>query len=456
MTPRAVNSPVRVRRAVAAWDRLMMGQLEAAPEPPPPTDVVRSGSVLRPPASERAIAAAERRLGVTFPPSYRTFVSVSNGGYAGPDGPARAGWRAVDPSLPEVMLLPVEHVASMAEVDQFRYEMWTSMSEFAGAPAITYEGADVQNFHALRRGAFVIGGDGDSLTLLVRVGRGREWQLWQMHKETTTGWSSFGAWLDVTAFPPLLPPLDELLPKAATGNTKARDQLWKVKEETAVPTLVDALDRFPELAATLVHVLGRIDGDDAARAIARFLPPRRPRREFDEIGGRIAGTGEPQPPRAGPTPLNVTGILQRMSAPVVGDLLYAAGASGELAQRDDPRAGPLAEDALRNDWEGAGVGPLAALARLGDPKYIPVLRAEYMKVNDARPQTNMGGLVRTARMHWIGYALAELGDEFGIAVLRTLADAGYDDSRLLIQNRYAEGARSPKQSPPQDTDTNAK
>jgi hypothetical protein len=345
------------------------------------------------------------------------------------------------------MLLPVERVTFMAEVDQFRYEMWTTMPEFAGAPAIAYEGADVQNFQALHRGALVIGGDGDSLTLLVRVGRAREWQLWQMHKETTTGWSSFGAWLDVTAFPAPLPPLDELLVKAATGGVQARDQLGKVKEATAVPALVDALDRFPDLAGTLVHVLGRIDGDEAARAVARYLPPRSPRRDFDEIGGRINGTREPQPQPVAPH-LDVTGILQKMSAPAVGDLLYAAGASCELAERDDPRAGPLAEDALQKDWEGAGVGAVMALARLGDPKYIPVLRAEYMKANDARPETNMGGLVRTGRMHWLGYALAESGDEFGITLLRVLADAGYEQSRRLLEGRYATGLPTPKQAPP--------
>jgi hypothetical protein len=35
-----------------------------------------TGSILHPPASEREIAAAERRLGLAFPPSYRDFLSL--------------------------------------------------------------------------------------------------------------------------------------------------------------------------------------------------------------------------------------------------------------------------------------------------------------------------------------------------------------------------------------------
>jgi hypothetical protein len=45
------------------------------------------GSILRPGATETDIVAAERRLGVRFPPWYRAFLALSNGADAGEGGP---------------------------------------------------------------------------------------------------------------------------------------------------------------------------------------------------------------------------------------------------------------------------------------------------------------------------------------------------------------------------------
>ncbi len=57
-------------RALLQWDRVR----EAAPP-----DAVHSGWVGRPGASEAELAAAEARLGIRLPPSYRQFLAVSNG-----------------------------------------------------------------------------------------------------------------------------------------------------------------------------------------------------------------------------------------------------------------------------------------------------------------------------------------------------------------------------------------
>ena len=70
-------------------------------------------SILRPPASEAAIAALEARLGTTLPPSYRAFLAISDGAAAFPgwglvaadpgsdrirrNWPARRGNRRLDP-----------------------------------------------------------------------------------------------------------------------------------------------------------------------------------------------------------------------------------------------------------------------------------------------------------------------------------------------------------------------
>jgi hypothetical protein len=55
----------------------------------PPSPVTEAGSVLRKPASEEAIESLERRLGVTLPPSYRSFFLLADGAWAQP------GWGLV-------------------------------------------------------------------------------------------------------------------------------------------------------------------------------------------------------------------------------------------------------------------------------------------------------------------------------------------------------------------------
>jgi cell wall assembly regulator SMI1 len=57
-------------RAVLAWDGL------AVLESP---EIIAGGWFGHPPASEEQIAAAETRLGVVLPPSYRQFLAFSNG-----------------------------------------------------------------------------------------------------------------------------------------------------------------------------------------------------------------------------------------------------------------------------------------------------------------------------------------------------------------------------------------
>ncbi len=426
----------------------MMARLDADPDQPPPKAVARARSVLRPPATEGEIEAAEDRLGVALPPSYRAFLSTSNGAYAGPDGPVRAGWR-VRSRKRGLALITADEIRPMEEVDAFRYRMWTEMPEFAGAAPIEFEGDDVQNFHALRRGALVIGGDTEALTLLVRVGRSREWQLWSMYKEFTIGWSSFGAWLDTIVNPASLPPIDDLLEQAASGSRAAQHQLARVHDAAAVPALVDALDRYPMLAPTLVQVLGRLDGDDAARALARYLhpPSRRPapdeaaRALSDRLDDREAG--RPVPPPVNPNAWTAARILQKMKSPVAADVLYEFGACYELAQRGDPRAGSLAVHALENDLTTPTVHAVYALGWLGDPTYVPAIRAEAEKARNVAAETYVGQINKRGYLWAIGTTLADLGDEEGIAILRELADAGDHHAQMSLEGRFPNGPRDP-------------
>jgi hypothetical protein len=74
--------------------------------------VLASGSLGFPGASEAEIQAAEARLGITLPPSYRSFLLVSN------------GWRTTEALW--------SRLASVAEIDWFRRNHQTVIDAFLG------------------------------------------------------------------------------------------------------------------------------------------------------------------------------------------------------------------------------------------------------------------------------------------------------------------------------------
>jgi hypothetical protein len=79
-------------------------------------EIARKGSVLRPPATEDAIRAAQDRLGVQLPASYRSFLLISDGAHASSLGMEMWGDRSG--------LLPVEHVAWQRDVNPHWIELW--------------------------------------------------------------------------------------------------------------------------------------------------------------------------------------------------------------------------------------------------------------------------------------------------------------------------------------------
>src|SRR5215218_9014682 len=74
----------RMRALVADWDEAVRAEVPAYARLLP--EVEARGSVLRPAAAPEELAAAEERLGVRFPPSYRSFLLVANGADAGGSG----------------------------------------------------------------------------------------------------------------------------------------------------------------------------------------------------------------------------------------------------------------------------------------------------------------------------------------------------------------------------------
>ena len=71
-----------IRPVVEEWDAALRARVPAYARLVPAAEA--RGSVLRPPATPTDIAAAEKAIGMTFPPSYRSFLLIADGADAGP------------------------------------------------------------------------------------------------------------------------------------------------------------------------------------------------------------------------------------------------------------------------------------------------------------------------------------------------------------------------------------
>ncbi len=86
-------------------------------------DVLASGWLGYLPATDMQIEATEKRLGLTLPPSYKSFLKVSN------------GWRAIDDFINR--LWPVEEIDWLASTDPDNVAAWVEAS--AGQAEPLYE-----------------------------------------------------------------------------------------------------------------------------------------------------------------------------------------------------------------------------------------------------------------------------------------------------------------------------
>ncbi|SHN74119.1 SMI1/KNR4 family protein [Cryptosporangium aurantiacum] len=106
-----MDEPEEWTRFLRQWSAEWLAVPESEHRPPPwPPRVAASGWLGYEPASEESIAAAEERLGVRLPPSYRAFLAVSD------------GWRAFSPFIWE--LLPSARVGWFREVSPAWLEAW--------------------------------------------------------------------------------------------------------------------------------------------------------------------------------------------------------------------------------------------------------------------------------------------------------------------------------------------
>lgn len=368
-----------LERVLRRWDEQLLSRLAPGDDPVEPVRV--TGSVLRTPATESTIVAAEARLGTPLPPSYRAFLAVSDGAYADPEVGAittrTIGYtRSREPGLG---LLPVAEIAPLAAMDPVLYRVWAEEAR-PGGPSIRRDGDEVTDYGGLARGAVLIGSAYEGATVLVRATRAVEWQLWVFRKEGAIAYRSFGSWLRFVTRTVPAAELPALLARYDAGDTATFHDIMRVRDPVAVPVLAAAVERGQPSAEAAVAVLGTIGTAAAALAVEPAL-------DDPQLGFRAEAA------------------LGQMRDPVAGDVLARHGCHGELGKRRDPRAGSLAVAALTPPhFKGAN-----SLRLLGDPAYLPELREAAERADSP------------AARYAIAIARYELGDDAAAADLAAIA-----------------------------------
>jgi hypothetical protein len=186
MRPLVERFDERVRRDMSRFDRLR--------EP-----AHSRGTVLREPANEADIAQAEERLGVKLPPSYRSFLLISNGAYASALG-AETQYRGENQWRHG--LLRVAEIEWTVKADPVGVKVWCEeghvhldqKNDFlpvAGNPQ------PVGYYAPYRDGLVIthIHNGTNRLALVPRPGR-EEWELWDFHWEGAMAHPSLADFLE--------------------------------------------------------------------------------------------------------------------------------------------------------------------------------------------------------------------------------------------------------------------
>jgi hypothetical protein len=331
--------PEVIAPLLARWDERVRSEVSRFRGLPP--EVAERESVLREPATEEQVRAAEERLGLRLPGSYRAFLLVSNGADASTlgaeEGFARHGF------------LPVEQIAPAAEADSFYVDIWTEDEgmlnpENDNRPPPS-KGVDVGNF-APMRDALLISRPHEAFRdmLAPRAGES-EWELWACAKEGSIAYRSFGDFLRAEITRPSFGPeptlADDYVAQVHAGQHWMLHALAEIDDPRTGELAVEILQQedppsgWPstnlmwerERAVLAVHVLGLL-------ADPRFIPALR------AALGRARGMDMR---RAGLVAIAACG------APDAFDLLCDAATSDtydevrfaavtSLPQLDDPRA----------------------------------------------------------------------------------------------------------------------
>ena len=181
-----------VARLVRLWDERLRRDASRfellAPE------AIERGTLLREPASERAIVLAEQRLGVTLPPTYRAFLLCSNGAHASSLGPETQHWGETY----RHGLMPVQELVRLDSTDDGRFliDLWTEEEDQADDTPPVGDACTVVLDYVPMHDALLISRPHDAFKdLLVPRAGSDEWELWAFAKEGATAYGSFAAFL---------------------------------------------------------------------------------------------------------------------------------------------------------------------------------------------------------------------------------------------------------------------
>ena len=382
--PMSMPMPTLARK----WSEVLLADLE--PGEALTAAAAATGSLLREPATEEDIQAAERRLGMRLPPSYREFLLVSNGAYADETGVSYA-WDEGDGEQPPyesdvvgVGFLPVQDLKWLRDADPDYAAFMAGCTDFGGMVPATRDDEQMPSWVPVAEGLLVATQKAPGTTVLIPFPGLEEWQLWTHWKEGGDAYLSFRSYLEYEvarreAWYPSLDEVRDLINGPADTLSWRRHRLQCVANEEAFPLLVECIAARAPVAGAALTALGQI-GTPAALAY------------LVEHGGPHA-----------------LSVLAKVDPATAADLYAQRGDYRQLFDLGDPRAVPLAAEALRHDtdWKFNDVAAFI-LGRSGDAQHIPLLL-------DAYPRARLAHAVSVAS------ALHDLGAPEGERYLRELA-----------------------------------
>ena len=251
-----------MRPLVQRFDERVRGQLSRFDRLREPAQTRRS--VLRDPASEADIRRAEERLGLELPPSYRSFLLVSNGAYASALG-AEIQYPFADVRHG---LLRVADIDRTVNADPIGVDVWCEQvpewSDPANdAPPSPGEPQEVGYYAPYRDGLVIthIHNGTDRLALVPRRGN-EEWELWDFHWEGATAHASVADFLEwFIARPERARPkpddADRLVSTFRTEGTWTLDDLAELGDPRVFDLAREAIESGP-YRQSVARLLGQM------------------------------------------------------------------------------------------------------------------------------------------------------------------------------------------------------
>ncbi len=312
------------------WSDLLLADLD--PSEQPTAAAVATGSLLREPATEEEIQAAERRLGVRLPPSYREFLLVSNGAYADETG-VNLVWDEDGDEQPPfesdvvgVGFLPVQDVRWIRDASPEYAAFMAECTEFGGMVPATEDASFMPSRVPFAEGLLVATEKAPGTTVLIPFPGLEEWQLWTHWKEDGTAYVSFRSYLEyeVAGREAWYPSVDEVraLVDGPRATFEARvHRLRCVASEEALPLLIECIEAHRREANAATRALGRIGTPEAVAYLVND-------------GSSLAAM-----------------VLAKVDQTAAADLYARQGDFRRLFDLRDERAVPLAAEALRKSTD---------------------------------------------------------------------------------------------------------